>query len=135
MTFYVDGVSYAGSNSLAGNPGHTATILGAFNPGGSTPCYFGGGMDNVLMYSRALGPSEVTALYNLSPIMTANGAMDFGSQSVYANGARRRGRRIRSTGPRPGFGCQRAGRIIPIQSSGGADVHWPGCHDGSFRGQ
>ena len=84
VTFYVNGVAYAGSIALTGNPGHTQTILGA--SGGSTPYYFKGGLDNVLLYARALQAGEVAALYNLAPIMTANGSLDFGSESVYANG-------------------------------------------------
>ena len=63
VTFYVDGVGYAGSGNmgaLSSGNGARAVDLGWDNVGS----FFGGQLDELAIYSRALDASEIGAIYN-----------------------------------------------------------------------
>jgi hypothetical protein len=63
VTFYIDGVAYAGSGTMgtkASGDATRAVDLGWDNVGS----YFGGRIDELAIYNRALIPSEIKAIYD-----------------------------------------------------------------------
>jgi hypothetical protein len=70
VTFYVDGVAYPGSGTMVGPMGSgdaaRAVDMGwDSNPGTN---YFGGEIDELAIYNRALNSSEIRAIYNAGSI-------------------------------------------------------------------
>lgn len=66
ITFYVDGVGYAGSGVMGAKPSgvSTRTLNIGRCPSSSPECQFNGLIDEPAIYNRALSASEIQAIYH-----------------------------------------------------------------------